>query len=77
MNVFEFINIIMLMFVSVTAAFFVGFGIGISDEFENKQKPVKKSKHHSTVETSERIKELNRILSDMERYDGKTVGGKN
>ncbi len=75
MNVFEFITIIMLMFVSVTAAFFVGFGVGISDKFENKQKPVKKFRSHGTVETSEKIKELNRILSDMERYDGKTVGG--
>lgn len=75
MNVFEFITIIILMFVSVTEAFFVGFGVGISDKFENNQKPVKKSKPHRTIETSEKIKELNRILSDMERYDGGKIGG--
>lgn len=81
MNAFEFIIILVLLSVSVTAAFFVGFGVGISDKtvirsMEHKRNFMKKHKSQNLNETSERIKELNRVLADMESYDGSVIGGR-
>lgn len=76
MNIFEFILILLFLLITPTLAFFVGFGIG--DHGKNTDaiiipRKIRKTKKEKPPDTErERYKEeINRILGNIEKYDGK------
>lgn len=75
MNIFEFIIMLLLIIISVAAAFLVGFGIGDRDPLKA-ERPQKPAKHRKAKppdkeeEPDKKLTELKRIAAEIEKYDG-------
>lgn len=74
MNIFEFIIMLLLIIISVAAAFLVGFGIGDRDPLRDR--PQKPTKHRKAKppdkedKPDKKLTELKRIAAEIEKYDG-------
>ena len=74
MSVYEFIIILLLLLLCNALAFLTGFGVGdfkACDDIEKlPNNPEKKEKRPQESDPNPRIDEINRIIANIDKYDG-------